>query len=598
MEKTLGELVKEAEQNDLNGETTLSKYVTQNMREDINKTEAYYNSQFTHGNKDADGREKPFKNICYPAVNIWYRATDIDAKDLKIIAKNDKQVIPALLATIKLREWMNKVNFGQFLNEWGHVLAKHGSAVIEIVKASKELSIRCLDWNNIIVDAIDFDGNIKIKRLWLSPAQLRKNKLYNKEKVKELLDNLQSRETSDGTKKDNKAGYVEVFEVHGELPKSFLTDNEKDEEEYVTQMHVICLQGKKDSKDFNEYSLFKGPEKKEPMMNTHLVKVEGQSYVGGAVKNLFQTQWMINDSEKMIRDHLLIASKVVFQGSDGTMEGANFFSEVDNGQYLLHKPNEPMTRVQNTPDIEAMRASRNDWIQHGNTSNGIADAMISQANSGTAWRQTQAELTEAHSLFELMVETKGLYLKQMFKDYLLEYFIEQLDNNDPIAGFLTPEELKNIDSRYLPNETIRRVNDKKKQTILGGNAYNTSMEAQHMAEAGQAISSELSGNQRFIYPSKKTWKEEFKDLDWDNLELDVTGESENTTEKMATLNTALMFLASKQGQPLSEDEQVVFSELMKASGSLSPLKLSFNQGKKAALPAAPTQQPAMAGAMQ
>jgi hypothetical protein len=594
-EKTICEMVREMEENDKNGETKLSEFVSQNMRKDINKTEAYYHGIPISGAKDANGKLKPVVNICYPAVNIWYRATDRDSKDLKIRAKNDKQVIPAFLATILLQQWMNSENFGQFLNDWGHVLAKHGSAVIEIVESKGELNCRVLNWNDILVDAIDFDGNIKVKKLWFTPAQLKKNKSYDKEMVKSLLDNLEARETIEGDKKDNKANYILVYEVHGELPLSLLTDKESDDETYVEQMHVISFQASKDKRDaFNDYTLFKGREKKSPLMITHLIKNEGQTYVGGAVKNLFGAQWQINDDEKMIKDQLEIASKILFQGSDETMDGKSFFTNVDNGQYLHHKPGEPMTRVSTTPDITAIQNHQSNTKQHANTINGIADAMISQAKSGTAWRQTQAELQEAHSLFELMGETKDLYLKQIFKDYIIDFFKKQLDNNEAIYKYLDASELKEIDSRYLPAETNRRVNKKKVDTILSGEIYDPAMEQADMAEMGQQIESELIGNQRFIQPSKESWKEELKDLDWD-LELDIP-EAVDTQEQLATLNTALTFLVGLQGRSMTPDEQMVFNELMKASGTLSPLKLSFNQSKQqTAQPQLNQPQPAMAG---
>ena len=329
-EKSICELVREAESNDSSGITTLSRYVKQNMRADIDKTEAYYNSQFISGNTDADGRPKPFKNICYPAVNIWYRATSRTPNSLYFKASNDDEKITALLATIKLHEWMEKNNFGHFLNEWGHTLAKHGSAVIEAVEKKDELVIKVADWNNLLVDAIDFDGNVKIKKLWFTPAQLKKNKNYNQEMIEDLLNNLEARETADGQKKDNKANYIQVYEVHGELPLSFLTGKKEDEGEYVQQMHVVTFQAKKNNpNEYDEFCLFSGREKKSTMMITHLIEQEGQTYVGGAVKNLFQTQWVVNDSEKMIRDQLLITSKVFFQGSDDTMAGKSFFSNIE-----------------------------------------------------------------------------------------------------------------------------------------------------------------------------------------------------------------------------------------------------------------------------
>lgn len=572
--KSICELVQEAETNDQRGETTLSRYVKQNMRADIDKTEAYYNSQFISGSIDADGRTKPFKNICYPAVNIWYRATSRSPNSLYFKANNDKEQIPALLATIKFHEWMEKANFGQFLNSWGHTLAKHGDAVVEIVEKNGNLNLRVLDWNDLVIDAIDFDGNIKIKKLWFTPAMLKKNKNYNQEMVENLLNTLETRETADGQKKDSKAGYIQIYEVHGELPLSYISDNIKDDETYVNQMHVVAFQAKKSNPNkYDEFCLFRGKEKICPMVITHLTD-ENRTYVGGAVKNLFQAQWAVNDSEKMIRDQLLLASKIIFQGSDDAMAGKSFFSAVDNGEYLLHKPNEPMTRVSTSPDIAGLQSWQINWLQFGNQINGIAEAMISQAKSGTAWRQTQAELIEAHSLFEKKGQTKDLYLKQIVNDFVLPFFKKQLiGDSKPISKILEAHEIKQIDSRYFSFETNRRINQKKKDTILSGEVYTPEMEMSDTEQIMREVQGELTGNQRFIHPAEVDWATELKELDW-NLELITESDSKDVQQQMATYQTALTFLTSLQGRSLTEEEQMIFNNLVSLTGTISPLQLN------------------------
>ena len=483
------------------------------------------------------------------------------------------------MATIKLHEWMSKINFGQFLNNWGLELAKHGSSVVEIIEKEKELNIRTLNWNYLIVDSIDFDGNNKIKKLWFTPAQLKQKKSYDPKMVEELLNSLEAREIADGRKKDNKSEYVQVYEIHGDLPLAFLTGKEEDTD-FIPQMHVITFQAKKDNaNEYDEYCLFSGREKQSPMLLTHLMEEEGKTYVGGAVKNLFQAQWIVNDSEKMMRDQLLIASKLFFQGSDEAMAGKSFFSNVDNGEYLLHKPNEPMTRVSTTPDIAAVQNWQERWQQFGNQVNGIADAMIQQAKSGTAWRQVQAQLIEAHSLFEKMGQTKDLYLKKMFNEHILPFFKKQLiGDSNPISKILEAHEIKQIDSRYLPSEINRRVNQKIKDAVLSGEIYETEQFLADQAESTAQIQGELQGNQRFVYPAEVDWATELKDLDWE-LELVTESDEKDVQQQMATYQTALQFLTALQGRPMTDEEQMIFNNLISLTGTISPLQL--NQGAKA-----------------
>ena len=210
IEQTIQELVRELETNYISGfKTTISKYVQFDLHENINKIDAYLNSKHISGEKDSKGREKPFFNIVTGAVNIWYRATDIDTKNITIRATKKKNKITAFLATILLGDWMRKTSFGIFLNDWGRTLARYGSAVSKHIEKDKELISEVIAWNRLIVDAVDFENNPVIEKLWFTPSQLRANKSYDQEFVEQLIEKAGApREIIGGEKKDNLDNYI------------------------------------------------------------------------------------------------------------------------------------------------------------------------------------------------------------------------------------------------------------------------------------------------------------------------------------------------------------------------------------------------------
>ena len=126
--------VRELEEKYTNGSpVVLGKYVNFDMFETIETILAYLNSKHISGLTDSLGREKPFFNIVIAAVNVWYRATDLDRKNIVLKPTNKANVITAFLANIMVQEWMRKNNFGRFLNEWGRILSQYGSAVSKFV---------------------------------------------------------------------------------------------------------------------------------------------------------------------------------------------------------------------------------------------------------------------------------------------------------------------------------------------------------------------------------------------------------------------------------------------------------------------------------
>lgn len=577
-ENKVGELVRKNEQDYIGGTTTISKYVDFSLSENINKIDAYLNSKHISGDTDSMGREKPFFNISTAIANIWFRATDLDRKNIKVKATKSSDILSSFLATIHLQEWMRRENFGIFLNEWGRILARYGSAVSKFVEKDGELHSVVVPWNRLIVDPISFDNDVVIEVLELTPAQLLKREGYDKEKVRELLDSLVSRETSDKTKKDTKANFIKLYEVHGELPLSYLTGKESDENTYVQQMHVVSFLVTKDGK-YNDYCLVKGREEKNPYYITHLIKEDGRTQAIGAVEHLFEAQWMVNHTSKQIKDQLDLASKLIFQTSDGNFIGQNALNSIETGDIMIHKQGEPLTQLANSShDITSLQNFGSQWKQLGSEITGVSESMMGNvAPSGTAWRQVEALLQESHSLFELMTENKGLALEEMLKIYIIPFIKKKMDTSEEITATLEDYNIDKIDKMYVPYEAKKRLTQKAIDQIIETETYPIIDEAT-MQEEVDTVQQELSeqGNQRFFKPDETgemKWKEVFKDLEWE-LEVDITGEQKDNQADMATLSTIFQTVATNPTALENETVRMVFNKILLKTGTVSPIELS------------------------
>ena len=589
--QTIGDLVRKLEQEDMFGITHISKYVDFNQRDNTEKIDAYINSKHISGEIDAQGRDKPFFNVVIAARNITYRATDVDRKNLKILPSKGSDRMLAFLAKIKLQEWMRKNAFGKFLNEWGLSLATYGSSILKFVEKDGELHSQVMSWADMIVDPVDFNANPKIEKIWLTPSQLLKRKGYDQELVMKLINSQEVRETSDGQEKDNKEGYIPIYEIHGELPLSYNTGLREDENTYEQWMYVVSfVESKENNDEFDDYILYSGREKKDPYMITRLIETKGRTQSIGAVENLFQSQWMQNHTAKMIKDNLDITSKIIFQTSDGTFTGKNALKSIENGDVLIHTPNNPLTQISNRSDIIASQSFQQMWKQLGNEINGLSDAMLGVApKSGTAWRQTEALLQESHSLFELMTENKGIDIKYMLTTYIIPFFKKSLDTAEEILPILEDYDIKFIDHNFIPNEAIRVSNAKLKAAVLSGKTFSKEQQDEDIQIATDSITNAMQsfGNSRPLRPSEissKTWKEIFKNLEWD-LEYDITGEARDTQLVADNLIKVLQYMSAKQGQPMTSEEKLVFNKILSVTGSVDPIELSQVEQQPVASPA-------------
>ena len=596
--KTICEVVRDMESADQHGIVKLSKYVEFVQRERIDTTFAYLNSKHLSGDKDHMGREKPFKQIIIPVRNVIYRSTDIDRKNITIGADSNAQVIPALIASIYLQLWMKIQNFGQYLNDWGLDLSNHNATISKFVDKGNELICKVMNWDKMIVDPIDFYANPQIEKIDFTPADLKKQKNYNQDVVDELLDNLTTRKTTDGQDKTDNSNYITVYEVHGEFPLSWLTDNEEDDDTFVQQTYHICFQAKEgNSKEYDDYILYKGREKQSPYEIDYLIKQEGVTYPGGVVQELEQAQWMTNHYEKLLKDKL-DAQKDIYQTADKSYLGKNATNDIENNDVLIHEDNRPLTKINTETNIVPLQSAGSAWMAIANLIGGISEAMISTPKAGTAWRSLQAQLQEAHSLFELMRENKGLSLAKNLNKHVIPFFEKQLDNRDEIVGILDDYQIKQIDAMYLPAEISRRMNKKKKDIVLSGQIYTPEMEVADEQQISQEVQGELQGNRRPISPSEvadKTWKEVFKDLEM-KVDIDVTGEGKDFEGMNETLKSALEAEFRLQGQPPTPRQELILNKLLINSRLISPLELSFTKSNQQPQQTpAPMAQPAMAG---
>jgi len=278
---------------------------------------------------------------------------------------------------------------------------------------------------------------------------------------------------------------------------------------------------------------------------------------------------------KSIKDQMDIASKLMFQTSDPNIAGRSMLTAVEQGEVIIHAPNQPLTQVDNSShDIGTQESFGNMWKSLSNEIAGVSESMLGQtAPSGTAWRQVQAILNESHSLFNIMQQNKGLYVERMMRIFIIPYIKKQMNNSNEISSILESHNISKIDEMYVPNEAIKRYNKEAIDKILAGSTPKP-YDAQN---AQQNVRNELAvlGNQRFFKPSdisSKTWKDVLEGFEW-RVSVNVTGESKDTQDVLTTLSTALQAVANPNYEN-NPQAKLVVSKILQATNVISPLELS------------------------
>lgn len=598
-DETIQSLVRRLETNFITGYTHPSKYVTVYFSEEMNKIYAYLESQFTGATTnawqtgvtgvqntatDSLGREKPFFNIVLAARNIWFRATDIDRKDIKVKATKSSDTLVSFVATAVLQDWMKRENFGQFLNDWGLNMAGFNETVVKFIEQDGRLVPMVVPWNRLICDNVNFKQNPKIEVLEMTESELRNKKGYDQKKVDALISTSKPRETLEKQRKDNKVGFIKLYEVHGEFSQKMYKQalgkdtTDADEKIFFQQMHVIAYVPLGDTGEYADFTLYVGKEEDPYLLTALLPEIDGSIALRGSVKVMFNAQWMVNHSVKAIKDQLDLASKLIFQTSDGNFVGQNALTSIENGDIMIHQLNQPVTVVPNgSHDTVTLQNFQELWKNLGQELAGISEAMLGKnPPSGTAWGQTRQILAENHSLFDIMTQNKGLAIEQMLRKFVLPYLKKQLNHSDEIVATLDGYGIQQIDVMYVNSEAIKRMVQKDIHAIL-----NSQKPQQDMQSSLQEVQQELQlqGGQRFFKPSQvssKTWKDIFKNMEWD-LQCDITGEDSPDNDDLTTLTTVLSTIASNPRVLSDPNAKLIFNRILSIAGGISPIELAQAQ---------------------
>lgn len=593
---TAGDEIRKIETNYISGTTQISKYVNHSLHDTVEQIYAYTYATHISGKFDARGREKPFFDIGTAAVNIWYRATDIDRKHLRLRATKSKDWIDSFLMNVLLQEWMRVAKFGQYLNKWGRTLARFGSAITKIVEHDGQLYIDVVPWNRIMCDAVSFGPNSKVELLELTEDELRQRvetNGYDADQVEALCaESKKARETLGRQRKDNNSDYIKLYEFHAVRPLSWVTGNPADQRTMVQQMHVVSFVTVKKGRktEYKDFTLYSGREEYDPYRIDHLIEEDNRTLAIGAIEHLFEAQWMVNHSRKQIKDMLDLAAVTILKTTDANLVGQNVLSDMMTGDFLFLTPGtDASTLATDNRSVTYWENFAVQWKQLGNEINGISESMLgSEPKSGTAWRQTEAMLQESYNLFEVMTENKGLALEDMMRERIIPHFKTKLDTMKEVSARLEANDIERIDARYIKNISARRVNEIITKRMDEDPEYvPTKAEQQLLLKQEQTTLREMlssMGNERFFKPSDfgdATWAEQFKNAEVD-IEVDVTGENFNSKEAMATLNTALKMVMTP-GFDQNKRAQHIVGKVLELTNAISPIEYyAVGQDQRAA----------------
>jgi hypothetical protein len=498
--------------------------------ETLRTIELYHNSRFKTSNTDELKREKPFYNICKFRVNVAVRATDLDTKDVVIEADDVGAYAQSFVLSLKNRKWMKETDFDALLNAMGETRAKYGHVVVKKVERPGELQIHVVPWRDLITDQVDITNGVKIERHFYSPSDLQNMVKFGWTNIPDAIATAERQQdaTVTGKSRYNRTlgANIEVWEVHGVLPDSYLPENadvEDADKTYSRQMHIVVLdeQQKDETKGV---SLFEGTETDDCYKDLAWEKVPGRGLGVGVIEDLFEAQVWTNYSVKQKKDMLDLAGKIIFQTADANIAAKNVLTDLENGSIITTSPNYPLTQVNNAPvGLGALASLMEDWDTQAQNATSTYPAILGSTppHANAAFRLQASLQNEATAIFEYRRQELGIFVREIYRDWVLPFLVKQIQKTTEFVGEMTPDEVDTISDLIADYETKAKV----KSTILSGKVI-TQPQADAFKVALKQAHVKAGPKRKFKFP-KGFFKGDY------NVQVNTTGEQQDN-QKMLT----------------------------------------------------------------
>jgi len=276
-----------------------------------------------------------------------------------------------------------------------------------------------------------------------------------------------------------------------------------------------------------------------PYKKLDLFKIEGRALGLGITEILFDLQIRRNEMGNQKADSMRTTSKTLFQTADDNVDG-NMITDLLNGDIINSK--QPITQIDTTErNLGAFAQEENNIKQDTRDLTSAQEILTGESlPSRTPFRLGVLQLQQASKLFEFIKENNGIFLQEVFEEWVLPRFERDIDK-DFVFEIYNNKTLRAI----VETDVNRRLNEAIKKIVLATGAYPTKEEVETVKAALMAD----ADKPQFVEIIKGYFKN-FKKT----LFIDVTGEQHNTAQEVETMTNMMQLLA--QNPQIMQDPQL------------------------------------------
>ncbi len=510
------------------------------MQSHIEKAFLYLHSQLTQGKDDWT----PVKNIIRAITNLQHRTEDIElAKDVELYVDDpEKYHLSFLVRKYHEDVYARENNIDTFLDELNVSRIDYGGGLSKRVKGGAEVvplhSIAFCDQRDLESAPIGLKHNYSPDQLlekadvgWGDPANGATGTL---DEVVELARNSMREEQND-VENTTAIKNIEVYEVHGILPKRFLYADD-DSGTFIRQFRIETFYKNKDGDEYN-ITLFAAEEQESPFKLIKRDPVYGRALGFGAVEELEDAQ--VWTTYGMIRKQKMLdaaaVTVMITQDPELAARHPGGLKDLENMEFLEEAPNGNTRQLDTFPrNMALFDKADEEWQAHAQQIGAANDSIMGDnPTAGTPFKLQELVTQESHGLHEYRRGQYAKHVVELYNDWFIPDMLKAIAGGTTFLSELSLEDLQYVTECVVTSEANKRI----KEMVLAGETPTQD----EIEVFKNLIRDEMKkkGNKHFI----EILKGEFKNTPI-AVKVDVLGKSKNLSTKVDKITNLWRFMTA------------------------------------------------------
>jgi hypothetical protein len=541
------------------------------MADHIKTSFLYAHSQLLTGKSDF----KPVKNITRPILNLQHRTEDIELKDVQVYVDDpDKYHLSFLVKKYHDDVFVQENDLDTYFDELNVSRIDLGGGLSKQLNKPRPEVVPLQ--SIVFCDQTDMlSGPIGIKH-YFSPDQLLDMAKFGWGETANgatislealiMLSREEKKDTDQQQTAQTPGRYIEVYEIHGNLPIRFYNRNDTSNK-YETRLFICAFYQKKEGQDKQGVILYTAPEKKSPFKLIKRDPVFGRALGFGGAEELFEPQVWVNYDMIRMQAMLDAASKTILKAlgsNSATIAQKQKVRDMDNLEIVDVGEGGDLAQVDTFPrNMRLFDNSVTQWEIHAKDMGAAQDPIQGKEPvSGTPFSSLIEQVRQGMGLHEYRRGQFAKHIEEIYRDWIIPHIQKKITQGFRFLSTLSLDELQWVRERVVDNLTETRV---KEIVFDGGMVTNQDRE---MFKTLIAEQFKKKGNKHFI----EALAGEFQNTPL-AVKVSVAGKSKDLaqmTEKLVNVfRTIVTNPAILQNPAMAE----LFNKIIEASG-LDPVDFS------------------------